>query len=150
MGRLSAIEQAKTSLSVLMGDAKKAQSFFLDDMLAFAKKTTPYAFTDIANSGRNLIAFGMDVKNVIPTMQAVGDAAAASGKGAEGFRQISDAFGAMQVSGTLSMEEMNRLMDAGIPALKILANETGQDVMDLKKRSFLKVLLKVKKQLLHL
>jgi len=131
MGRLSAIEQAKTSLSVLMGDAKKAQSF-LDDMLTFAK-TTPYAFTDIANSGRNLIAFGMDVKNVIPTMQAVGDAAAASGKGAEGFRQISDAFGAMQVSGTLSMEEMNRLMDAGIPALKILANETGQDVMDLKK-----------------
>ncbi|MEC0471172.1 tape measure protein [Bacillus altitudinis] len=131
MGRLSAIEQAKTSLSVLMGDAKKAKSF-LDDMLAFAK-TTPYAFTDIANSGRNLIAFGMDVKNVIPTMQAVGDAAAASGKGAEGFRQISDAFGAMQVSGTLSMEEMNRLMDAGIPALKILANETGQDVMDLKK-----------------
>ena len=131
MGRLSAIEQAKTSLSVLMGDAKEAQSF-LDDMLTFAK-TTPYAFTDIANSGRNLIAFGMDVKNVIPTMQAVGDAAAASGKGAEGFRQISDAFGAMQVSGTLSMEEMNRLMDAGIPALKILANETGQDVMDLKK-----------------
>ncbi|MFP7238144.1 tape measure protein [Bacillus altitudinis] len=131
MGRLSAIEQAKTSLSVLMGDAKKAQNF-LDDMLTFAK-TTPYAFTDIANSGRNLIAFGMDVKNVIPTMQAVGDAAAASGKGAEGFRQISDAFGAMQVSGTLSMEEMNRLMDAGIPALKILANETGQDVMDLKK-----------------
>ncbi|WP_345912124.1 tape measure protein [Bacillus altitudinis] len=131
MGRLSAIEQAKTSLSVLMGDAKKAQSF-LDDMLTFAK-TTPYAFTDIANSGRNLIAFGMDVKNVIPTMQAVGDAAAASGKGAEGFRQISDAFGAIQVSGTLSMEEMNRLMDAGIPALKILANETGQDVMDLKK-----------------
>ncbi|WP_426579307.1 tape measure protein (plasmid) [Bacillus altitudinis] len=131
MGRLSAIEQAKTSLSVLMGDAKKAQSF-LDDMLTFAK-TTPYAFTDIANSGRNLIAFGMDVKNVIPTMQAVGDAAAASGKGAEGFRQISDAFGAMQVSGTLSMEEMNRLMDAGIPALKILTNETGQDVMDLKK-----------------
>ncbi|MDF2002701.1 tape measure protein [Bacillus pumilus] len=130
MGRLSAIEQAKTSLSVLMGDAKKAQNF-LDDMLAFAK-TTPYAFTDIANSGRNLIAFGMDVKNVIPTMQAVGDAAAASGKGAEGFRQISDAFGAMQVSGTLSMEEMNRLMDAGIPALKILANETGQDVMELK------------------
>ncbi|MGV6982433.1 tape measure protein [Bacillus pumilus] len=131
MGRLSAIEQAKTSLSVLMGDAKKAQSF-LDDMLTFAK-TTPYAFTDIANSGRNLIAFGMNVKNVIPTMQAVGDAAAASGKGAEGFRQISDAFGAMQVSGTLSMEEMNRLMDAGIPALKILANETGQDVIDLKK-----------------
>ncbi|WP_224930504.1 tape measure protein [Bacillus safensis] len=130
MGRLSAIEQAKTSLSVLMGDAKKAQSF-LDNMLTFAK-TTPYAFTDIANSGRNLIAFGMDVKNVIPTMQAVGDAAAASGKGAEGFRQISDAFGAMQVSGTLSMEEMNRLMDAGIPALKILANETGQDVMELK------------------
>ncbi|MBY8913314.1 tape measure protein [Bacillus sp. YC2] len=130
MNRLSAIEQAKTSLSVLMGDAKKAQGF-LDKLLSFAK-TTPFAFPDLAEIGRNLIAFGQDEKKVIPTMKAIGDAAAASGKGAEGFRQIGDAIGAMQVAGTVSMEEINRLTDAGIPALKILANQAGVSAMDMK------------------
>ncbi|GEN83631.1 hypothetical protein SLU01_19430 [Sporosarcina luteola] len=132
MNRLSAIENAQTSLTVMMGDAKKAK-VFLDEVLAFAK-TTPFAFPDLAETARNLIAFGMDAKKVVPTMQAIGDAAAASGKGSEGLRQIASAFGAMQVSGTLSLGEINRLMDAGIPALKIMANQTGTSVDKLKKQ----------------
>lgn len=131
MARLSAIENSQVSLKVLMGDAKTARAF-LDEVLAFAKKT-PFAFPDLAETSRNLIAFGMDKANVIPTMQAIGDAAAASGKGTEGFRQIASAFGAMQVSGTLSMGEVNRLADAGIPALKILANSAGVSVEAMKK-----------------
>lgn len=131
MNRLSAIENAQTSLTVMMGDAGKAKKF-MDEVLAFAK-TTPFAFPDLAETSRNLIAFGMDEAKVVPTMKAIGDAAAASGKGSEGLRQIASAFGAMQVSGTLSLGEMNRLMDAGIPALKIMANETGISVDRLKK-----------------
>ena len=131
MNRLSAIENAQTSLTVMMGDAKTAKKF-LDEVLAFAK-TTPFAFPDLAETSRNLIAFGMDSKKVVPTMKAIGDAAAASGKGSEGLRQIAGAFGSMQVSGTLSLGEINRLMDAGIPALKIMANQTGLSVDKLKK-----------------
>ncbi|OLS34220.1 hypothetical protein BTR22_19220 [Alkalihalophilus pseudofirmus] len=131
MARLSAIENAEVSLRVMMGDADKAGAF-LDDVLAFAR-TTPFAFPDLAETARNLTAFGMDTKKVVPTMKAIGDAAAASGKGSEGLRQIASAFGAMQVSGTLSLGEVNRLMDAGIPALKILANQTGKSVEQMKK-----------------
>lgn len=131
INRLSAIENAEVSLRVMMGSAEKAKAF-LDDMLAFAR-TTPFAFPDLAEISRNLIAFGMDEAKVIPTMKAIGDAAAASGKGAEGLRQIASAFGAIQVSGTLSLGEVNRLMDAGIPALKILANQTGKSVDQIKK-----------------
>lgn len=131
MSRLSAIENAQTSLTVMMGDAKKAK-VFLDEVLAFAK-TTPFAFPDLAETSRNLIAFGMDAKKVVPTMKAIGDAAAASGKGSEGLRQIAGAFGSIQVSGTLSLGEINRLMDAGIPALKIMANQTGKSVDQIKK-----------------
>ncbi|MFC0850257.1 tape measure protein, partial [Halalkalibacter oceani] len=131
MARLSAIENAQVSLEVMMGDASEANAF-LDDVLAFAK-TTPFAFPDLAETARNLVAFGMDTERIIPTMQAIGDSAAASGKGSEGLRQIASAFGAMQVAGTLSLGEVNRLMDAGIPALKILANQTGKSVEQIKK-----------------
>lgn len=131
MKRLSAIENAETSLEVMMGDAKTAKAF-LGDVLDFAK-TTPFAFPDLAESSRNLIAFGMDSKKVVPTLKAIGDAAAATGKGSEGLNQVAGAFGDMQVSGTLSMDQINRLQSAGVPALKILANKAGKSVDDMKK-----------------
>lgn len=131
MGRLSAIENAQVSLEVMMGDAERAKGF-LDDVLGFAKKT-PFAFPDLAETARNLVAFGMDEAKVIPTMKAIGDAAAGSGKGAEGLNQIAGAFGDMQVSGTLSMDQINRLASAGVPALKILANQAEISVDQMKK-----------------
>ncbi len=131
MKRLSAIENANVSLEVMMGNAEDA-SAFLDDVLDFAR-TTPFAFPDLAETARNLVAFGMDENKVIPTMQAIGDAAAGSGKGAEGLNQIASAFGDMQVSGTLSMDQINRLASAGVPALKILANQTNKSVDEMKK-----------------
>lgn len=132
LNRLSAIENAEVSLRVMMGDEDKAKGF-LDDVLAFAK-TTPFAFPDLAESARNLVAFGMDSKKVVPTLKAIGDAAAASGKGSEGLNQVAGAFGDMQVSGTLSMDQINRLSSAGVPALKILANQTGISVDKMKKQ----------------
>lgn len=132
LNRLSAIENAEVSLRVMMGDEKKAKGF-LDDVLAFAK-TTPFAFPDLAESARNLVAFGMDSKKVVPTLKAIGDAAAASGKGSEGLNQVASAFGDMQVSGTLSMDQINRLASAGVPALKILSNQAGISVDKMKKQ----------------
>lgn len=131
MGRLSAIENANVSLEVMMGNAKRASSF-LDDVLAFAR-TTPFAFPDLAETSRNLIAFGMESKKVVPTLKAIGDAAAGTGKGAEGLRQISGAFGDMQISSTLSLEPVRRLESAGVPALKILANAAGVSADDFAK-----------------
>ncbi|MEV9639472.1 tape measure protein [Mammaliicoccus sciuri] len=131
MARLSAIENAKTSLSVMMGDAGKA-SKFMDEVLAFAK-TTPFAFPDLAETARNLIAFGMDEAKVVPTMKAIGDAAAASGKGSEGLNQVASAFGDMQIAGYLGMDQINRLQAGGVPALKILANQFGVTTDAMKK-----------------
>lgn len=132
MARLSAIENAKTSLSVMMGDAGKA-SKFMDEVLAFAK-TTPFAFPDLAETARNLIAFGMDEAKVVPTMKAIGDAAAASGKGSEGLNQVASAFGDMQIAGYLGMDQINRLQAGGVPALKILANQFGITTDEMKKK----------------
>lgn len=132
MGRLSAIEDARLSLNVMLQDEKKTSSF-MEEILAFAK-TTPYAFQDLATNSKNLLAFGMDIDKVVPTMQAIGDLAAASGKGSEGINQLSGAFGKMQVLGKVSMEQLNTITEAGVPALKILANEGGVSVEEMQKR----------------
>lgn len=132
MARLSAIENARTSLTVMMGDAERANKF-MDDVLAFAK-TTPFSFPDLAETSRNLIAFGMDEAKVVPTLKAIGDAAAASGKGAEGLNQVASAFGDMQIAGYLGMDQINRLQAGGVPALKILANQFGISTDEMKKK----------------
>lgn len=132
LDRLSSIENAKVSLEVMMGGEEEAQRF-MDDILDFAK-TTPFAFDKLAETSRNLYAFGMDEQNIIPTMKAIGDAAAASGKGAAGLDQIAGAFGDMQVAGTLSLDQINRLQTAGVPALKILANQAGISTDEMRKQ----------------
>ncbi|KMT62651.1 tape measure protein [Paenilisteria newyorkensis] len=131
IGRLSAIEDAKLSLDVMMGDSGKAQKF-MDEVLAFAK-TTPYAFQDLATNSKNLLAYGMDPSKVVPTMKAIGDLAAASGKGSEGINTLSNSFGKMQVMGKVSMEQLNTVTEAGVPALKILANANKMSVKDMQK-----------------
>lgn len=131
MQRLSAIENARTSLTVMMGDAERAGKF-MDDVLAFAR-TTPFAFPDLAETSRNLIAFGMDEAKVVPTLKAIGDAAAATGKGSEGLNQVASAFGDMQIAGKLGLDQINRLQAAGVPALKILANTFGVSTDTMKK-----------------
>lgn len=132
LGRLSDIEDAKLSLDVMMGDSGKAQDF-MDTVLDFAK-TTPYAFTQLSASAKNLFAYGMEQNNIVPTLKAIGDLAAASGKGAGAIDSLSNAFGKMQVMGKVSTEQLNTITEAGVPALKILANETGTTVEEMQKQ----------------
>ncbi|WP_144558539.1 peptidoglycan DD-metalloendopeptidase family protein [Shouchella miscanthi] len=132
MARLSAIENAGVSLEVMLGDAEKADAF-LDDVLTFAR-TTPFAFPDLAESARNLVAFGMETDKVVPTMQAIGDAAAGAGKGSQGLNMIAAAFGDLQITANASLDPIRRLEGNGVPALKILANQAGISVDEMQKK----------------
>lgn len=76
----------------------------------------------------------MDQNNIVPTLKAIGDLAAASGKGAGAIDTLSNAFGKMQVMGKVSTEQLNTITEAGVPALKILANEAGVTVEEMQKR----------------
>ena len=121
--RTAFTESTRVALETMMGDTKKAR-VFIDDLAAFARKT-PFAFPDLAASARNMIAFGMNAEDVIPTLTAIGDAVAGVGGGKPELDAISDAFGKIQASGKLSLNEIHSLSRQGIPALQILANQFG-------------------------
>lgn len=116
-------EDLGVALTTMMGDAKKANAFIKE--LSDFSKGTPFQFPDLAASGRNMIAFGMESEKVIPTLTAIGDAVAGIGGGGAELNSISNTFGKIQATGRLSMEEVNSLAVHGIPALQILANQAG-------------------------
>lgn len=125
------IQSSEIAFTTMLGNAEKAKNM-IDDLYSFAL-TTPFQFPDLLVAGRNLIAFGMDARNVIPVLKSIGDAAAATGGGSTALNSIADAFGAIQASGRLSMQEINRLSAHGIPALQILANQAGVSAEEMRK-----------------
>ncbi|WP_156960468.1 tape measure protein [Amycolatopsis taiwanensis] len=130
--RISDIEQTTKALGVLTGSAEKAK-LMMDDLLTFAK-TTPFSFPDIATIGKNLIAFGVDTAKVIPALKALGDAAAASGKGAAGLAQLGTILGQVAAKGKIQGDEILQFAEAGVPALQILANTAGVTSAEMSKR----------------
>lgn len=121
-----AMQQNTIAFTQMLGSAQKAQAF-LSQMQAFAA-TTPFQFSDLLDASKRMLAFGFSAQQVIPDLKAVGDAASALGTGTEGVDSIIDALGKMQNAGKVDSREMMELVDAGIPAWKILASSMGLSV----------------------
>lgn len=132
VSRLSTIEQSQQSLGVMMGDIAVA-SGFMDELLAFAK-TTPFAFPELATAARNMVAFGIDAEKVVPILQSVGDAAAASGGGTQAMSEIADIIGAIQIAGSASTVDLQMLQTRGVDAFRIFANQAGVSVTEMQER----------------
>lgn len=132
ISRISDIEQTTKSLTVMTGSAEKAKDM-MSQLLNFAK-TTPFAFPNVSEIGRNLITFGVAGDRVVPTLQALGDAASASGKGVEGLARLGDAIGNVALQGKISGEDIQSFTAVGVPALQILANTAGISVEAMSKK----------------
>jgi tape measure domain-containing protein len=119
----AALEQATQGFTTMLGSAQKAKTF-LDGLQKFAA-STPFEFPELVTASQRLIAFGFNAKDVIPTLTAIGDTAAGLGAGAEGVNQIVNAIGQMTAKGKIQSDELLQLTEAGVPALRILANQFG-------------------------
>ncbi|MBM5707668.1 tape measure protein [Listeria ivanovii] len=131
IGRVDTIDTATKSLTVLTGSAKDAQLVMTD--LTAAIDGTPIALDSVALGAKKMVAAGMEAKNVKPVFTAIADAAYGVGNGSESIDQMTDAISALQASGVAYSDDINRLVDAGVPAWQILANATGKSVGDMKK-----------------
>ncbi|HFK6909307.1 TPA: tape measure protein [Listeria monocytogenes] len=131
IGRVDTIDTATKSLTVLTGSAKDAQLVMTD--LTAAIDGTPIALDAVALGAKKMVAAGMQAANVKPVFTAIADAAYGVGNGSESIDQMTDAISALQASGVAYSDDINRLVDAGVPAWQILANLTGKSVGEMKK-----------------
>lgn len=123
---------AAISFEVLLGSAKKAKDF-LDKLKAFAA-ATPFDLPTLKDAASRLLAVGVATKDVIPLMTRLGDATAGMGTGADGINRAVYALQQMRQAGKVSLEDINQLTDAGIPALDALAAHFKTTVSEIRKR----------------
>lgn len=129
----SDMEQSRIAFTTLLGSAEKADAF-LRDLFDFAR-TTPFEFNNLQETSKRLLALGFESQQIIPVLNAVGNAAAALGGGSALIDRITLALGQMQAKGKVSAQEMNQLAEAGIPAWDILARKIGVSIPEAMKKA---------------
>lgn len=122
-------ENTRTAFKVLLGSAEEAEKM-LNDLYTFAK-TTPFSYDTYLQAGKQLVAMGVAAKDAIPYLDGITNAAIATGAGQEGITTLSEAIGRMSSKGKVQLEELNRMIEMGIPAVKILGNAYGKTEMQI-------------------
>lgn len=117
----SEMEQATIAFTTMLGSASKAQKF-LTELTEYANKT-PFELPQLRDASRRLLAYGFELKSILPMMTGIGNAASGLGLGAEGIDRITLALGQMKAKAKVSGDEMLQLTEAGIPAWQILADK---------------------------
>ena len=120
------LQSVQTAFTNMLGSAERA-SAFVGDLQNFAAKT-PFEFNQVSKAAQKFLAFGFTAEQVIPTLTAVGDAAAGVGLGSEGIDRITLSLGQMAAKSKVQSDEMLQLTEAGIPAWKMLADAIGVSV----------------------
>jgi tape measure domain-containing protein len=132
------MEQARIGFTTMLGSAERAEAF-LRDVADFAART-PFEFPELLDASKRMLAYGFAAEDVLPTMEAVGNASAAVGLGTEGINRIILALGQMRAKGKLSAEEMRQLTETGIPAWEMLAEAMGKttaEIMDMQSKGLI-------------
>lgn len=124
------MKQYEIAFSTMLGSAEKGKAM-LADLQKFAAET-PFDVQGVTKAAQQLLAFGFNAKEIIPTMRTLGDTAAGLGKSAEGVQQIAYALGQIKTSGTLKTQDMNQLTNAGIGAWEMLAQAAGKSITEIK------------------
>ena len=121
MGRIDTMEQFSRVMTTMTGDVSATNE-------ALAETTeivsgTAYGLDYAARAVQNFTSRGMEISKSTETVRAWGDAVAFYGDGSNAaFGSVTDALSKMQTKGNVTMEHMEMLLNAGIPAIEMYAD----------------------------
>lgn len=125
MNRIDTMDQFNRVMTVMTGSTQQAEKALED--LKVITKGTAYGLDVAAASTQKLVTSGMDLGKAVPQIATWGDAVAFYGDGSnETFASVTDAIAKMTSEGKVEMDQLNRLFDAGIPAVEIYASYVGR------------------------
>lgn len=127
------MEQARIGFTTLLRSGDAATQM-LENLRDFAAKT-PFQFTELVTSAQRLMALGFAANEVIPTLQAVGNAVSAMGKGSDAMDRIILQLGQMRNSARLSGSDMKSLIENGVEAWRYLSDATGIAMTEIQEKA---------------
>ena len=129
MGRIDTMEQFSRVMTTVTGDVS-ATNDALEETTDIVTGTA-YGLDYAARAVQNFTSRGMEISKSTETVRAWGDAVAFYGDGSNAsFASVTDALSKMQTKGTVTMEHMEMLLNAGIPAIEMYADAVGMTAAD--------------------
>lgn len=125
---LSEFEQLDVAFTVMLGSAEKGKAL-LAELFELAA-TTPFTIQGVTQSGKQLLAMGIESENLIETLTNLGNVAAGVG-GVDILRRMSLNLGQVKALGKLSGREVRDFATAGIPLLGELAQNLGKTTKEI-------------------
>jgi len=127
------MEQLQVSFGVMLGSMEKGKQM-IKDLTDFAART-PFQLTGIGNATKRLLAFGFAQKEIMPSLNMLGDIAAGTGKD---LSELSVIYGQVKMAGRLMGQDFLQFVNAGVPVAeelaKILAKKFGGSIEQNKRR----------------
>ena len=125
----SDIENYTASFETLIGNTERAGKL-LNDLKTMGAKT-PFELGDLAKGSKTLLAFGVSVDSIIPTLNMLGDASMGN---AQTLETLTMAFGKVQTKGKLKGEELMQMREVGFDPMAEISKRTGESMEELAKR----------------
>lgn len=125
---LAARELRNTDTTLTMGEAMALSADRAEELLNWTTQLalkSPFDQAGVAEAFRTALAYGFTTDQAQRLTRATIDMATATGASTQQMNQIALALGQVQAKGRLQGQEILQLVNAGIPALQMLANYYG-------------------------
>lgn len=123
------MQMFQASFETMLGSVENAKSLMLD-LQNFAAKT-PFEFTGLANASKTLLQFGVNTKNVMPTLKQLGDIAQGD---QNKLNSLALVFGQMSSAGKLMGQDLLQMINAGFNPLREISDATGESYTSLRQK----------------
>jgi tape measure domain-containing protein len=121
-------EDMSIQFEVLMGDAEKAKNT-IADLQKFTAQT-PFESDEVIKAGRQLLAVNVPAEELIDNLRMIGDVSKGSGKD---FNELATIMAKNKSSNFIQGEDLNQLIEAGIPILDEFSKMFGKSASEIKK-----------------
>lgn len=125
----STVQDLETSFKVLLGSQEDALKLTKD--LKRVGAETPFEITGLAEASKTLLAFGIQQKDLIPTMTKIGDVSLGNN---EAFQSMARVMGQINALGKLQGGDLNQLINWGWNPLNEITAKTGETMEEVRKR----------------
>lgn len=129
IGFNSQLENARIAFTGLLQDGNKAQAFILQ-LQDFAARTA-FDFPGLLHLSQMLVGVGFAAEEVIPMLRQVAGAMTAAGRTSADMQGVGLALQQVFTAGKVNAQDMNQLIQRGIPAWRIMAEaiqQTGEPI----------------------
>lgn len=117
-------QRARAAFTTILGTSGAAEEMM--QKVAKFGKTSPFPRQAFIKGTQQLLGFGVAAENIIPTLNAVQNAVAATGGSAEDISAITSVFADIEGQGKLTGEALFQLGEYGIDAASLIGAQMGK------------------------